>query len=142
MRRVSQKTAARNAEAQPFRRNLVRRVGHCEVCGHDPLRARPGEIHWCLHVHEIRGNSQRSKCQDKPHGVLVVCARCHVEHLSSSAGTAEYPEARQLALLKRNRPEDYDLARYLEAFHPSAPQAVTQEEVDGWLRSPSTPGPS
>lgn len=142
MRRESQSTAKRNAESQKFRSSLKRRVGRCEVCGHDPLRVSSGFVRWALHVHEIRGNSQRSKCQDMPFGVLVVCSRCHMEHLSSSGPNAEYPEARQLAVLKRSRPGDYDLARYTEEFHPNAPLAITQEEVDGWLKNTGAPGPS
>ncbi len=142
MRQFSKKTARRNAEARPFRRNLVKRIGRCEVCGHDPLHVRPGAIRFALHVHEIRGNSQRSECQDKPYGVLVVCEWCHLAYLSSSAATAEYPESRQLAILKRSRPAYYDLAAYLEAFHPNAPQAVTEDEVNRWLQGGDSPAPS
>ena len=134
MRRVSPKTAARNAEARPFRVALVQRVGRCEVCGHDPMRLRPGWIRWALAVHEIANGADRQKAMDKPYAVLVVCAKCHIEHLGSSGPNSEWPEARQLAVLLRSRPADYDLAAYLMDFHPRAPRAVTQAEVDRSMR--------
>jgi len=59
----------------------------------------------------------------------VVCFRCHEFRLSSPA---EWPEARQLAALRRSRPRDYDLEAYLRLKNPNAPTAITHAEVDAW----------
>jgi hypothetical protein len=130
MRRVSKKRATRNAEAQPFRRALLQRVGHCEICGHDPKRVRSGVIAWALHVHEIcRGSANRHKAMDKPFATLVVCFLCHDGTIASKA---EWPEARQLAALKRSRPADYDLGSY-NALVGAGPKWVSMDEVAKWM---------
>lgn len=131
MRPVSEKTAARNAEAQPMRDELKAEVGHCEICGHDPRRIRPGRIAWALHVHEIARGVHRQKAQDKRFALLVVCWLCHNDKLPSRR---EWPEARQLAALKRSRPQDYDLAEYNELVG-RGPKRITEEDVEGWLSS-------
>ena len=125
MKPFSKKRAARNADCREFRRSLIAEVGHCELCGHDPRRVRPGNIAWALAVHEIARGCHRHKALDQRYAVLVVCWRCHEERLSSRA---EWPEARQLAALKRSRPGDYDLAAY-NALVGRGPERVTEEEV-------------
>jgi len=130
MRRVSKKTAARIAECRDFRQQLVRETGHCEICKHDPSRVRPGGIVWALHVHEIARGQHRQKALDKRFALLVCCYLCHVERLDSRA---EWPEARQLAALKRSRPRDYDLAAYNELVG-YGPERITEEEVSAHER--------
>jgi len=131
MRRVSEKTAARIAEAREFRRDLVREVGHCEICGHDPRRVRPGKVRWSLCCHEILNGPLRMKCLDKRHSLLVLCWHCNSERVTDKKA---WPEARQLAALRRSRPQDYDLAAHLRLKNPNAPAAITQAEVDAWSR--------
>ncbi len=130
MRRVSNERATRIASCQDFRKQLVRTVGHCELCGHDPKRVRPGGVAWALHVHEICRGCHRSKALDKPFALLVVCFKCHEFRLSSRA---EWPESRQLAVLKRRRPEDYDLGLFNKLVG-WGPRRVTAEEVAAWAR--------
>ncbi len=130
MRRVSEKTAARVAACQVFRELLVQEVGCCEICGHDPLTIRPGNIRWNLYCHEIARGADRLKALDKRFAILVVCHHCHMEWLDDAK---EWPEAHQLASLKKSRPEDYDLTAYLRLKNPNAPAAITQDEVDAWL---------
>jgi len=125
MRRVSKKTAARVAECKPFRDALIAEVGCCEVC----LRrrqVRPGKL--C--VHEIARGSHRHKAVDKRFALLVLCDRCHLERIH---GNEQWPQARQLAVLKRSRPADYDLAAFLNLKNPNALRAITEEEVQAWL---------
>jgi hypothetical protein len=125
MRRVSKTTLARIREVSEFRKELLRRVGHCEVCGHDPKSRRPGAVRWVLHVHEIARGPCRQSALDKPYAVLVVCHWCH-EYEVGDRGL--WPDARQLAVLKRSRPADYDLALFNELIG-RGPGRVTEEEV-------------
>jgi len=130
MRPISPKTAARLADCRDWRKALVREVGRCELCGHDPRRVRPGGIAWALHVHEIARGRNRQKALDKRYAVLVVCWRCHEERLSSRAA---WPEARQLAALKRSRPFDYDLEAY-NRLVSRGPERITEAEVEAYTR--------
>ena len=129
MRNQSAKFRARAAEVRPFRKALIQRVGHCEVCGHDPNRVRPGMIAWEMCCHEILNGPLRQKCLDKAHSLLVVCWVCNSERLTNKV---EYPEARQLAILRASRPDDFDLAKHNALANPNAPNRVTLEEIDAW----------
>lgn len=133
MRHKSPKRAARDREAKPFRDALKKRIGRCEVCGHDPERAkrmRGRRVAWALHVHEIARGAHREKAQDKPYATLVVCWRCHHDELSNAA---EWPQSRQLAALKRSRPADYDLAAFNKLVNWGKDR-IAEEEVERWLR--------
>lgn len=121
MRCVSKKTAARNAECRDFRRNLVREVGRCELCDDPRRRKRKGDL--C--VHEIARGCHRSKALDKRFAVLVLCPRCHMQRIH---GNETWPETRQLAILRKSRPCDYDLAAYNELVG-YGPNRITEEEV-------------
>jgi len=107
---------------------LREEVGYCECCGHDPGRVKYGRIGWVFHVHEIARGVNRLKALDKRFALLVVCFPCHDELGSRE----EWPEARQLAALRKSRPHDYDLAAYLTLKNPKAPNAITQSEVDAF----------
>ncbi len=128
MRRISKNKARRDAECRPFREQLKREVGHCEICGHDPTRVKWGDIAWRLGVHEIARGPFRDRAQDKPYAVLVVCYRCHTERLSSAA---EWPKARQLAALRRSRPEHHDLKAF-NSLIDWGPDRISEEDVTAW----------
>lgn len=108
--------AERDREAKPYRDEMLRRIPVCEVC-----QSQPSED-----VHEImRGNADRMKAQDKPYATLAVCRiPCHEELGDAS----EWPEARQLALLKQRRPDDYDLAAY-NKLKGYGSDRITEEDV-------------
>jgi hypothetical protein len=119
MRRISSKRQARQAEAKPFRDDLIQRVGRCEYCHEKPPRVR-------LCVHEVANGPNRQKALDKPYAVLVLCWGCN--GLATDKGT--WSEAAQLKCLKESRPEDYDLAAYNHLINPRAPMRIEQFEVD------------
>ena len=121
MRPYTKKRSLRNREAAPFRRAFLLEIGRCELCGR----------RYGLEVHEIaRGNANRVKAMDQRCAVLCVCWACHAGKLSSRA---EWPEARQLAALRRSRPGDYDLAAF-NALVGRGPERVTEEEVQQWTK--------
>ena len=129
MRRQSKKAAARAAECREFRRAMVALIGRCEVCPYDPRTVRPGAIRWELCCHEILNGPLRQRCLDKPHSLLVCCWRCNSDVLTNKAA---WPEARQLAVLRKSRPADYDLRAHNMLANPNAPYRITQAEVDAW----------
>ena len=131
LRRVSKKTAARFRACKPFRDRLIQEVGRCEICGHDPRRVRLGDIAWTLSVHEIANGADRQKALDKRYAVLVVCYRCHDERMNDGK---TWPKARQLAALKRSRPQDYDLVAYRELVGLK-PSAITEADVDRYMEN-------
>lgn len=128
MRSVSKKRRRRNDEVREWRRALVRRVGRCEICGYYPtyLQRTPRR----MDVHEICRGPNREKALDQACAVLCVCSACHDGPLASRA---EWPEARQLAALKRSRPEDYSLAQY-NALVARGPNRITDEDVARWMQ--------
>lgn len=122
MRQVSNKQARRNREAKPVRDALRAEVAACELCGTTKGR---------FDLHEICRGVHRQKALDKRFALLVVCRfPCH-EKLGSAA---EWPEARQLALLKARRPEDFDLSAFLELTSPRAPRRIELSEVLEWMK--------
>jgi len=127
MRRVSRKTRLRNARAQLVRDALILEVGRCEVCGKRPAVVLPRVNLW---VHEIARGSHRHEALDKRFATLVVCRPCHMDEIHSRLG---WPEARQLAVLKRRRPRDYDLAAYNELVGAD-PDRITEADVLAYER--------
>ena len=132
LRRISKKTAARARACKPFRTRLIREVGRCEICGHDPRRVRPGCIAWELGVHEILNGPLRQACLDKSHSILVCCWRCNSDVLTDKAA---WPEARQLAVILKRRPDQYDLVAHNFLANPRAPKRILQTEVGAWLET-------
>ena len=120
MRAKSITRKKREAEAKPVR-DALRALGHCEICGESRAH---------LDVHEICRGVNRQAALDKPFALLLVCRSCHSEKLSDAA---EWPEARQLAVLADSRPRDFALARYLEITSPNAPRRIEIDEVLNWL---------
>jgi hypothetical protein len=128
IRPVSKKRRARIREVQGFRKGLIEEVGRCEVCGHNPDRMKTGHVQWTLVVHEIARGEHREKALDQRCAVLVLCWRCHAERIH---GPEEWPQARQLAVLRRSRPEDYDLEGF-NALVGYGPRRITDKEVERW----------
>jgi len=121
MKAISDKRRKRNAEAKPIRDALRKDVGHCEICG---------RTRGVLDVHEICRGVHRQKALDKRFALLVVCRiPCH-EALGSAA---EWPEARQLAMLAQSRPLEFSLASYLKLTNPNAPRRIEIAEVLAWM---------
>jgi len=109
----------------------MERVKKCEVCGHSPTKpwaGKPRELS-ALCVHEIARGPLRQKALDKPYACLVACWWCNQYVLHDRKGC---PEAQQLAMLRKSRPEDYDLAAYNLLVNERAPDRITQDEVDSY----------
>jgi hypothetical protein len=83
-----------------------------------------------LVVHEVAGGACRALSLDKPYACLVLCAYCNLYEVEDKR---KWPQARQLAVLMRKSPEDYDLAAFNYLVNPNAPNRITQEEVDAWI---------
>ena len=115
MRRISSKTAARNAEVAPVRDQL--RIGACDWCASD----RHGLV-----LHEIANGPVRSAALDCPFAVVRLCCRCHQD-------LHELPKRHAvcigLALIHYLRPEDYSLARFYRLTRRNWPD---EAEVEIW----------
>ena len=131
MKQKSTTRRNREAEAKPFRDALVLNVGECENCACSPAN-RQGKMPELvrLAVHEIADGTHRQKAQDKPYAVLVLCAECNCGQFKNRT---QWPESKQLALLARRRPKDFDLAAYLELTSPNAPSRIEIHEVLQWM---------
>jgi hypothetical protein len=127
LKRYSDKRKAREAEAKPFRDALIAKVRCCERCGLAGQGYGHPNVRLC--VHEIANGPLRQKALDQPYAVLVLCWPCN--ELATDKGT--WPEAEQLACLKINRPEDYDLVAYNRLVNERAPNRITEEEVDHYI---------
>lgn len=121
----------RESEAKPFRDSLVLNVGECENCGCSPSnkQGRMTEL-VRLAVHEIASGTHRQKALDKPYAVLVLCWQCNSGPFQDRS---EWSESRQLALLARSRPKDFDLTAYLELTSPRAMRRIEIGEVLDWM---------
>ena len=118
-------------EVKKGRDELLSETGACMICGASPWNPRldkPRELSE-LCVHEIAGGPLRGRALDCRFACLVLCAFCN-QHEVTDLG--KWPVSRQLAVLKRWRPEDYDLVAFNELVNPNAPLAVTEEEVNEW----------
>jgi len=130
IKQVSNKRRLRNAEVKPFRDSLVKRVGCCEICGCKPGDRKPVKQLSNLCCHEIANGPNRDKALDKAFAILVLCWGCNGDKVEDKG---QWPESRQLAVLKSSRPEDFDLAAYNFLINPNAPNRITTEEVDVWF---------
>lgn len=121
----------REAEAKPFRQKLVADVGECENCGCSPSNKQGKMADLVrLAVHEIASGTHRQKALDKPYAVLVLCWQCNSGPFQDRS---EWSESRQLALLARSRPKDFDLTAYLELTSPRAMRRIEIGEVLDWM---------
>ncbi len=131
MRCISKTAATRKAEDRTFLKQLFEEVERCEICGHDPTRASSGFLAWRMVAHHIARGIHREKARVKRCAVLLVCWRCHTERVH---GNEDWPQSRQLAVLKKSRPEDYDLAAF-NALIGWGKNRITEEDVikqEGW----------
>ena len=115
MRRVSKIARKRQSSAAGFRKELIASVGKCESCG---TRRQ-------LCCHEIAGGPDRQKALDKAYALLVLCWPCN----QSMEIRSVWPQARQLALMKASRPEQFDLVAFNYLVNPRAPNRITADEV-------------
>ena len=120
MKSMSAKTRKRIDECREFRLNIREEVGRCELCGGPPTD-------WGFSVHEIARGPNRLKALDKRYAVLVLCYDCHNERIHN--GPEKWPEKKQLALLKRSWPDDFDLPSY-NALVGYGPDRVTALDVE------------
>jgi len=134
LRRISKKARKRADEARPIRAALLAEHRECQICGASPRRPHRGLPLGCsaLAVHEIADGPSRQACLDKRFGCLVVCWACNSGCLKDALA---WPESKQLAVLKRDRPQDFDLAAYNMLVNPRAKDRITVAEVDGWKDS-------
>lgn len=115
--------------ARPIREGLLARNDRCWICGHgprNPWRRKPRECSE-LSVHEIARGPHRERALGRPEALLVTCWWCNSQKLTDRR---KWPEARQLAALKRHSPKAYDLEAYNRLVRPRAPNRITEEEVD------------
>lgn len=119
MRRVSERRRKLLAEVAPVRQSLIERVCRCEFCGRYDV--------WLV-VHEILRGSMRAQSLDKPFAQLVLCDGigdfCH-ELMDGK------PLAMQLAILKRSRPEDFNLLKFRTLAKRNYPDYAA---VDLWSK--------
>lgn len=102
--------------------------GKCDICGHSPRhpwRTKPRECSQ-LCVHEIACGPHRLKAIDQPCATLVLCWWCNGEVVTDKSA---WPEARQLALLRRRAPQCYDLVAY-NALVGRGSRRITEDDVD------------
>ena len=123
MRRVSKNKAARDAEEAAFKRKLCDELGVCEICGPDATRAKSD-----IELHHIARGCHREKASVERCAVLLLCWTCHKLRVH---GKVEWPQSRQLAVLKRSRPQDYDLAAF-NALVGWGRYRITEDDVKQW----------
>ena len=121
IRRQSKKFKERAEDVKALRRSLLNDHRSCMICG----------SMYELACHEIAGGPLRQTFLDKPFGILILCARCNCHTVTDRA---VWPQARQLALLKFLRPGWYDLEAFNWTVNPRAPNRITQDEVDVYLK--------
>lgn len=121
MRPISKKRQKLIKQVKPIRDGLREEAGCCDICG---------TKYGILDVHEIGRGPCRAICLGERCALLVVCRTCHDEKLSN---TKEWPEARQLALLARQRPASFNLQAYLELTSPKAPKRIEIHEILAWM---------
>lgn len=134
LNRVSKKRQRLAKAAAGVRREWINKARACMVCGHssaNPNRTLPIAMSKLV-VHEISNGPQRGVSLDKPYCCLVACVFCNEYKLVDKR---EWPEARQLCLLKVRAPRRYNLRLYIKHTSPNAPQRITAAEVRAYLES-------
>jgi len=106
---------------------LIATIGQCELCGKDPSRVRHD---YKLVVHHIMRGPLRKKSTGKRFANLVLCKNCH-DNVIHGNSRGYWAENRQLALLRRRRPEDLDLKAY-NKMKGYGPDRITEEDLDKW----------
>lgn len=134
LRRQSKKTRAKERKATGSRQRWRKEAGCCMVCGYSPHRPNPYLPTFMskLVCHEISNGPLRLKTIGEPSCVLVACRYCNEHWLTNKA---DFPEARQLAILQAKAPARYDLRRFIQLTSPQAPDRITQADVDSFRAS-------
>jgi len=128
MRKISIKRKEIVRQAAAFRKTLMKTVGRCEICSasrENPHRNLPPAMS-ALCVHEIANGPDRMKALDKPFAVLCLCWKCNS---MSVMNKKDWPQSRQLAILLKSRPNDFDLTAFNNLVNPNAPNRITIDEV-------------
>lgn len=128
---MSRKRSELMREVAPIRTTLIDEVGKCEICGASPDRPRRQPELSQLCCHEISNGPNRWKSLGKRYCLLVLCWHCNQEVCNKKL----WPEARQLSILKWRRPEDYSLVCYNAVVNERAPNRITEEDVDAYLKN-------
>lgn len=117
------------AEVKEIRGRLIAKRGKCMICGHSPRMPHKSKPVECsqLCCHEIANGPNRDKALDKPYAILVLCWWCNGQVVTDKRA---WPEARQLGLLRRLAPEDFDLPAFNRLVNPRAPHRITMEEIE------------
>jgi len=133
MRRQSKKFKERSRQAKTVRDALIARAKRCMICGASPWNpVHPFSELNQLCCHEIAGGPLRQKFLDLPYGILVLCYFCNQYEVEDKS---KWPQSRQLGVLLKKSPENYDLTAFNYAVNPNAPRRIEQHEVDEWLKS-------
>lgn len=113
LRNATPKRAKRNREVKDFRQALKEEIGHCEIC------KQPRTL---LDCHEIARGPARVRALDARYAILVLCRDCHNE---VGLSPATWTVARQLSVLKKSLPEDFDVA----AINELLTRRISEEDV-------------
>ena len=112
MKRYTEKTQAKNDANEQVRTRLRSEIACCDWC------EKPG-----FALHEIVRNHLRPHVAGLPALILALCdPGCHQE-------VGAWKPAKQLALLRIQRPHYFDLA----TFNRWSTARVTEEDVDGYV---------
>ena len=82
--------------------------------------------------HEIANGPDRQKALDQPYAILVLCWWCNAHEVTDKR---QWPQARQLAVLKARAPDSYDLAAF-NTLVGRGPRRITEEDVLSWNSVP------
>ncbi len=133
LKKESAKHKARREEAREWRKSRTE-GSSCWICGtSEKKRKHPIREHNNICVHEIAGawGANRQKAIDKGHSTIVCCWKCNLDLEDRSV----WPEARQLAVILKHAPDDYDLVAHNSLVNDNAPNRVTQCEVLDFIPS-------
>ena len=115
-------------EAKPTIDALKAKHKECMICGWPKVGPRykgPGHLSSIV-AHEIANGACRLAARGKPFATLILCGDCNSNAVTDKA---TWPAERQLSVLLRKAPEDYDLT----AYNQIAIRKIHQEDVDTWL---------
>lgn len=111
---------------------LIQKAGKCWLCGTSPTKPiHPIAEQNQLCCHEILNGPLRLKVLGETCCLIVACWRCNGDPLEDKQ---LYPLARQLAVIKENAPENYDLERVLRLRNPNAPLLIEPGDVEQYLQ--------
>lgn len=114
-----------------FRRSLIASHPRCMVCGASPshrLHRFPAYNELC--VHEVLNGALRQRVLAEPSCLIVACYGCNTGSLNQKGA---WPLARQLAVIKMQAPERFDLLKCLAIRNPKALRFVEEYEIQNWI---------